>query len=394
MAQRLKDVVKVPIPTTQVGRYPRPGWYNHNIGDRGWVEMCNDPSFLEAFTDATRTTMIDQEMAGTDILTDGCIRYDMPLGTLASWDTNNIAYMGGMKRMEGIPDGRDVMATFLGDDYYKVFYEMSRSPRRQAGHWWWRAEDEPSVGKLGLWVETARVALPYQSSERPLKFSGPSAAIAAQHCVNKTGKSDRDVYFALTKVQNKVLRDIANAGCKIIQVDYPFGSAHWVAQLRKIKKDTWKDLIDGFNEEISGVNANIWVHFCFGAPILYSHETPPLRWHMTDVYPEIAECNADCFQSEAANTDGKYLDDELKAWKEYCSEKDYAVGAVTPYDLTETAEDVARIVEKALRYVPPEKLALSTDEGIAGHGVVNRWGASIKMKLLSQAASSARKKLG
>jgi methionine synthase II (cobalamin-independent) len=330
-------------------------------------------------------------MAGTDILTDGCIRYDMPLGTIASWDTNNICYMGSLKKIEG-PEEEVVMSSIMGRYDRDAFEKISGLKGDPNSLWWrWVAEEEPSPGKLGIWTETVKVALRFAGKR--LKFSGPSAARAAENCINKTGKSDRDVFFALFRAQNKVLRQIADAGCRIIQVDYPFGFAPWTAQFHKLKKDVWKDLIEASNEELKGVNAHIWIHYCWGAPILYSHETPSPRWEMTDVIPQIAESRADCFQFEAANTDGRYLERELKAWKEYCPEKDYAVGAATPYDLLETAEDVDRIVQKALKYVPAEKLALTTDEGIAGHGVVNRRGAMIKMRLLAEAAKRARKKL-
>jgi methionine synthase II (cobalamin-independent) len=118
-----------------------------------------------------------------------------------------------------------------------------------------------------------------------------------------------------------------------------------------------------------------------------------MKWHMASVYPHMAECKADCIQSEAANTRGKYLDLELQAWKEHLSDRDYAVGAVTPYNGTETSEDVDRIVEKALGYVPAEKLAITSDEGLAGNGFMTRRGAMHKMRMLSEAAAKARKKL-
>jgi 5-methyltetrahydropteroyltriglutamate--homocysteine methyltransferase len=395
MVGKLRDVVKVPIPCTQTGRYPRPAWYNYNITDRSWKEMCNDPSFAEAYMDAVRTVMTDHELAGMDILTDGCMRYDARGSHIAAWDTNNLAYMGGVRRVANRPEGNIVMETIMGEEDANAFYKVSglcpTSNGSSSFPFWWLAEEEPYVGNLGIWIETAKVALPCARS-KPFKFSGPAAANAAHYIVNKTGKSDRDIYFDLARVQNKVLREIASAGCKIIQLDYPFGIAHWAAQFNRVKKDVWKDLVDAFNLEVKGVNAHIWVHFCFGAPILYSHETPPMRYHMGKVYPHIAECKADCMQSEAANTDGKYLDLELKAWKEYLSDRDYAIGAATPYDLVETAEDVDGIVNKALKYIPANKLALTTDEGIAGNGFLTRQGAIIKMKMLAEAAKKARKR--
>ena len=392
---KLKDVVDVRIPATQVGRFPKPSWYDYAIGDKGWTEVCNVPDFLESYTDAVRAIVTEQETAGLDIVTDGCLRYDMPPyfapGTsIASWGTNALAYLGGAVRVEARPKGATLLDRLIGEENSNSFFRISGLSRGEKGYFW-VFEQEPTLGKLDLWLETVKIALTY--SRKVFKFSGPSAAMSAFHSFNQSGKSDRDVYFALHKVQNRILRAIANAGCKIIQLDFPFGMAHWMAQFKEVDADTWSMLIDAFNEQVEGVNANIWVHFCFGAPILYSHETLPMKWHMARVYPHIEELRADCIQSEAANTQGRYLDQELSAWKVHISEKDYAVGAVSPYNLTETFEDVDRIVQKAMDYVPPEKLALTSDEGLAGNGFMTRRGANIKMGLLVAAAKRARQKL-
>ncbi len=394
MARKLKDTVRVPLPTTQVGKYPRPSWYAQDIRDRTFAEAsANEPKFREAYADAVKAVLLDQEISGLDIVTDGCIRYDQAWSGYATWDRNFIAYVGGLRRVEHKPDGRRLFASIIGEENYGSYFKITGYPTtKEEEVFWWVVEDEPSFGKLSTWVEAAKIALPF--AHKPLKFSGPSASVVTRHMVNKTGKSDRDIYFQLHKLQNNVLREIANAGYKIIQIDFPFGFAHWAAQFSNLEKDVWNDLIQAFNESIDGVNANIWVHFCFGAPILYSHETPPHKYHMANVFPNIVECKADVFQSEAANTKGIHLDTELKAWMQHCSEKDYAVGAITPYNLLETTEDVERIIGIALKYVPPEKLALTSDEGLWGHGIVSRDGAIIKMKMLATAAKKARTNLG
>jgi methionine synthase II (cobalamin-independent) len=389
MTGTLKDVVKVPLPTTQTGRYPRPSWYDYMIKDNSWADACSDPRFLEAYTDGVKVILDDHESEGLDIVTDGCLRFDLGLGTIASWNTNNLAYFGGLKRASPRPEGKTVMSSVMGEKDANAYYKF-KAWRFGSEMNWWVAEEEPSVGKLGVWTEAAKIAA--ASTKKALKFNGPSAAMCSHYTMNRSRKSDRDIFFAFARAQNKVLREIADAGVQIIQLDYPFGFAHWSQQFAKLSQEAWKDLVSGFNEEVSGVKAQIWVHFCFGAPILYTHEVAPYTYHMADVYPNIAECKADCLQSEAANTDGRYLEKELKSWKESCPEKDYAVGAVTPYDLLETAVDVDKIIEIALKYVPPEKLALSSDEGLAAHGFLTRNGAKIKMRLLSEAAKRARKR--
>ena len=388
---KLRDIVKVELPTTHVGMYPRPMWYNYNIGDRGWIEMCSDRNFLQMYTDAVTVEMKDQELAGFDIITDGCVRYDNNTDRgVSSWEANNICYMGGARKVEGRPEGRTLIESIVGEKNARAAEKVMGRPEL-TDLWWWLIEDDLSEGKLGLWLETAKLAM--KLTEKPYKFSAPSAAMAAYDSINRTGKNDRDVYFQLFKVQNRTLREIADAGCKIIQIDYPFGLAHWTAQFGDISNEVWKDLVEAANDEIKGVNANIWYHFCFGAPPVFGIETPPHAYHMGSVFPHIVESKVDCIQSEAANTGGKYLAQELRSWKEYLPDKDYAVGAVTPYNLLETPEDVRRIIKTALDYVPPSKLAFSTDEGLAGNQFTNRAAAIGKMTILVNAVKEARSKL-
>jgi methionine synthase II (cobalamin-independent) len=107
----------------------------------------------------------------------------------------------------------------------------------------------------------------------------------------------------------------------------------------------------------------------------------------------MGESKAHVLQSEAANTKGEFLDVELTACKEHCPEKEIAVGAVTPYNGLETAEDVDRVIQKALKYVPAEHLALTSDEGLGGHETSTREVAFEKMKLLVESARKARRSL-
>jgi len=78
----------------------------------------------------------------------------------------------------------------------------------------------------------------------------------------------------------------------------------------------------------------------------------------------LAQCKADVIQIESASTQGRFLKDELTAWKEHCSDKDLAIGAVSPYNLnSENPERPAELIRSALQFVEPERLAITTDEG-------------------------------
>jgi methionine synthase II (cobalamin-independent) len=390
MTRKLQEIAGL-LSTTQVGQYPRPAWYKYEIRDNDFLLLtATDPEFKEAYADACNAIITDHESAGLDIITDGALRFDRRR-RIASWGSNGLAYMDGAKLIPYKPDERPIAESIITPELYKASLQICNADYPPVGGFRWAVEDRLEPGKLRNWVETFKIARTLAS--KPLKFSGPSAANAAEFAVNRSSRSDRDVYFDFFRVQNQILRELADAGCEIIQLDFPFGAASWAATKARVKEELWQELIEAANLEIEGVNAQIWYHFCFGAPLLWGHQAPPLRYHVADTYKQMGESKAHVLQSEAANTKGEYLDVELTAWKEHCAEKEIAIGAVTPYNGLETTEDVDRVIEKALKYVPAEHLALTSDEGLGGHETCTREVAFEKMKLLVASAVKARKRL-
>ena len=64
------------LPTTMVGSYPRPYWFTYQLQGRDALEAFKLRHHAEAFEDAVRTVLKDQEEAGLDILTDGQMWFD------------------------------------------------------------------------------------------------------------------------------------------------------------------------------------------------------------------------------------------------------------------------------------------------------------------------------
>src|SRR5713101_616630 len=64
------------LPTTMVGSYPRPSWFRYNLEGRDIREAFKVAPHEEAFRDAVRTAIRDQEAAGLDIVTDGQMWFD------------------------------------------------------------------------------------------------------------------------------------------------------------------------------------------------------------------------------------------------------------------------------------------------------------------------------
>ena len=64
------------LPTTMVGSYPRPAWFTQQLEGRDVLEAFKVITWAEAFEDAVRTVLRDQEQAGLDICSDGQMWFD------------------------------------------------------------------------------------------------------------------------------------------------------------------------------------------------------------------------------------------------------------------------------------------------------------------------------
>src|SRR5688572_15937238 len=64
------------LPTTMVGSYPRPAWFREQLAGRDLLEAFKLAHHAEAFDDALRVTLADQEEAGLDVVADGQMWFD------------------------------------------------------------------------------------------------------------------------------------------------------------------------------------------------------------------------------------------------------------------------------------------------------------------------------
>ena len=59
-----------------VGSFPRPAWFTHQLAGKDILEAFKLAGHSEAFHDATRVVIRDQEDAGLDIVSDGQMWFD------------------------------------------------------------------------------------------------------------------------------------------------------------------------------------------------------------------------------------------------------------------------------------------------------------------------------
>jgi 5-methyltetrahydropteroyltriglutamate--homocysteine methyltransferase len=202
-------------------------------------------------------------------------------------------------------------------------------------------------------------------SSRPVKFGTITGQSLAKMLVNRHYASDRDLILALAGIFNTELRAVAAAGCRVIQVEEP---QHHIAGANGTATD--RDLeffTEAVNREIAGVETEIWLHTCWGNP-----NQQPLHWERPSYersLPYLLATNADVLTLECASTNGR----DLPLLARHRTDKKIAIGVVNHSTAAvEPPEFVANLIRKALEYVPPERLILSTDCGFGREGLSRR----------------------
>src|SRR2546423_15121270 len=82
MPRKITDTV---LPTTMVGSYPRPHWFDYQLLGRDVRVAFKHVDHAEAYEDATEVVIHDQEEAGLDYVTDGQMYYDDYVGVIGSF---------------------------------------------------------------------------------------------------------------------------------------------------------------------------------------------------------------------------------------------------------------------------------------------------------------------
>src|ERR1700730_18417392 len=91
MYRGTKDIM---LPTTITGSLPRPSWYTENLGTRMFLDAMVSRRYREQYVDTLSCYLLDQEIAGLDIVTDGDCRFDDDVGG-QSWTSYPPHHMSG-----------------------------------------------------------------------------------------------------------------------------------------------------------------------------------------------------------------------------------------------------------------------------------------------------------
>src|SRR5436305_1418363 len=231
-----------------------------------------------------------------------------------------------------------------------------------------------------LWQVAQRV------TDKPVKVGAICAPALASMLWNEFYGDDKAMILDLCDIMNAELRDMAAAGCPLIQVEEP--PHHMRTQQPECTDADLEFLTAAFNRQLTGVNAEIWVHTCWGNPNQQRvHYNVP---SYERALPHLLQLNGDVLTIECASSDGK----DLPLFKHVKTDKKIAIGVVNHCDtVVEPAEKVAGLIRKALEYIPKEQLIISTDCGFGREGLSRRI-AFYKCVALVEGTNIVRRELG
>ncbi len=145
-----------------------------------------------------------------------------------------------------------------------------------------------------------------------------------------------------------------------------------------------------FNRTVRGLRdrCEVWGHSCWGNPsqqrMFASNQSyKPVLAHYN-------HCDADVLTFETCTSGGM----DLEAIGKEITGKKIAIGVIDHHTLqVETPEEVAGMIRKALQWIGPERLVISSDCGMGREGM-SRKHAFFKMVALVQGTNIVRRELG
>jgi 5-methyltetrahydropteroyltriglutamate--homocysteine methyltransferase len=356
------------LPTTMVGNYPNPRWYDGNaFATFPKGEFVYDAISREAFEDAVAAVVHDQEAAGLDVIADGKVYGgDSPYGQILY---HYYERMSGYK-LAGPPIGLPIYSTLFAPTCHG---EVRR--------------EYP--------FHLANLRATRKATTKPVKISYTGIQVLAAATNNQYYKETKELALAIAKAFNEDFKELADNGCDIIQVDefvWPYGMGDWEVEV--------------LNTAVEGVGCQFWVHTCWGnysgTPGYFPDEeereygawvldrrpsAAPAPQRAQAIFPQTNDAHIDALNYEVGRTGS----DDLKPLVDNNWSKDFVAGIVdVKSTITETSAEVADRIRQVLEFVPAERVGLSTDCGLIN---LPRMIAQGKLRALADGAALVREEL-
>jgi 2-hydroxypropyl-CoM lyase len=335
---------EVMLPTSMVGNYPNPRWWDAHFA-RFFTGDQHPPDSLEreALEDVITALAHDQETAGLDIISDGRVHAD-------NYGDQALYYY--YRRL-----GYDLKGGYLGFPIYSRLHAgtLTQEVRRHGA----------------IMVEQAKALK--KATNKPTKVQYTGIQVLAQATNDLHYKSSHERAMAIAKAINEDILEVDSLGIDFIQLDeftWPYFFEDWA--------------IEAFNVAIEGVkHAKIICHVCWGnwggTPAYMPDQTAqageifdltqrkgPTPGDSTYVIPTAYQAKMDVLNLE---TSGRRRDlsglGSVLAQHPLPKHLQFWAGVIdVKSTITETAEEVADRIHQILQYIPADQLGLTTDCGL------------------------------
>src|SRR6476469_8212584 len=371
-----KDLV---LPATITGSWPRPRWFDMSMWGRPLDTCMMDVRYREQFGDALSTVIADQERAGLDLVTHGDLHCDddmagrswhhYPLQRWAGFEGDYLQSEETRSPWLRYPPGTLLNEIYTGWRWPRVVDKIAHRPL-----------DYPKIWRLAQ----ARAA-------RPVKFGTCCSQVMGLFLDIHTPKytDKRQVIWDMAEAMNTELRALRDAGCRLMQIEEP--TLHFMANTFGKDHEQVKFMVDAFNREVEGLDdVEIWIHTCWGNPNMQRVMEDTSYAASLEIYLE--RCKGDVWTLEMKDRGQKDL--ELFEPFKHNLPKKICIGAVSHRSLqADRPEDVAAEIRRALKYIPPDRLIVSSDCGFGRQGC-NREIAFYKATAIAQGCNIVRRELG
>ncbi len=370
-----RKVVDTILPTTMVGSYPRPQWFQQQLLGRDIRSAFKEVAHEETFTDAVAAVIRDQEEAGLDVVTDGNMWYDDYVGVIGSF----CWYL--YERIPGFEPSRNPHPSGVGQD--------PSQGKAILDDWGGVINNGPVDGSPDTLRWTDLYAMAAKFTNAPVKVSiGAGPANLAWHVYfneDSYYKSPKDLTFALAPIFNKEMKDIVALGAKYLQIE-DLGA--WLPLFTQ-NLDDYKWIRESIEMMCDGVDAKIGWHFCFGnawGNDILSSSFP--EGYQTVLPHFFGTEGVDEFVLDYANREM----DGVDFLANLPSDTGVQVGVLDiRSNMIDTPAMVADRTRKVLEHVSPEQVTLSTDCGLKP---LSRMVAKMKLENLAEGAAIVRKEIG
>src|SRR5215207_8482592 len=208
------------LPTTMVGNYPNPRWYDGRaFATYPKGEFVYDAISREAFEDAVGAIVHDQEAAGLDVISDGKVYGgDSPYGQILY---HYVERMTGFK-LTGPPIGLPIYSTLFAPTC------VGEVRREHPFH-----------------LATLRAVR--RATRKPVKVSYTGIQVLAAATNNQHYKETKELALAIAKAFNEDFKELADNGCDIVQLDefvWPYGMGDWE--------------VEALNTAVEGAGCQFW----------------------------------------------------------------------------------------------------------------------------------------